>query len=102
MKDLDHPKRVLLADIILKAVRQQRLLHPIFAIDEPMHRHTPEAPSLGILKQARPRRNPPGPQSRALFTQAGPFSAIAQPGRARSVGRQAAVPDFARPVVPMH
>jgi hypothetical protein len=25
-------------------VRQQRLLHPIFAIDEPMHRNTPEAP----------------------------------------------------------
>jgi hypothetical protein len=27
-----------------KAVRQQRLLHPIFAIDEPMHRPAPEAP----------------------------------------------------------
>jgi hypothetical protein len=31
-------------------VRQQRRLPPVFAIDEPMHRHTPEAPSFGILK----------------------------------------------------
>jgi hypothetical protein len=37
-KDLDHPNRVLLVDVILQAVREQRPLHPIFAIDEPMHR----------------------------------------------------------------
>jgi hypothetical protein len=40
-------------------VRQQRLLHPIFAIDKPMRRQAPEAPSFGILKQIRPRRNRP-------------------------------------------
>src|SRR5713101_6117165 len=40
-------------------MRQQRLLHPIFAIDKPMHCQAPEAPSFGILKQIRPRWNRP-------------------------------------------
>ena len=47
-EDLDHPNRVLLADIILQAVRQQRLLHPIFAIDEPMHRQPPKPQAPGF------------------------------------------------------
>jgi hypothetical protein len=41
-EDLNHPNRVFLADVILKAMRQQRLLHSIFAIDEPMHRQPPK------------------------------------------------------------
>src|SRR5260370_42164280 len=53
-EDLDHPNRVLLADIIFQAVRQQRLLHPIFAIDEPMHLQAPEAPKLRDSKAASP------------------------------------------------
>jgi len=57
-KDLDHPNRVLLVDVILKAMRQQRLLHPIFALDESMHRHTTETSSFRILKQIRSERNP--------------------------------------------
>jgi hypothetical protein len=40
---VDHPNRVLLIDIILQAVREQCPLHPIFAVDEPMHRH-PQSP----------------------------------------------------------
>jgi hypothetical protein len=40
-------------------VRQQRLLLPIFAIDEPMHRQPPKPPSFRILKQHRSTRNPP-------------------------------------------
>jgi len=51
-EDLDRPNRVLLADIILQAVRQQRLLHPIFAIDEPMHRQAPQSPKLRDSKTA--------------------------------------------------
>src|SRR5262249_24928032 len=43
-EDLDHPNRVLLVDVILQAMRQQRRLHPIFAIDEPMHRRPPRSP----------------------------------------------------------
>jgi hypothetical protein len=38
-------------------VRQQRRLLPIFAIDEPTHRHPPEAPSFRILKQNHSTRN---------------------------------------------
>src|ERR1700680_3521830 len=45
-EDLDHPNRVLLADIIFQAVRQQRPLHPIVAVDEPMH--SPSARSLKL------------------------------------------------------
>src|SRR5438105_5982986 len=45
----------LLADIIFQAVRQQRLLHAIFAIDEPMHLQAPEAPKLRDSKAASPR-----------------------------------------------
>jgi hypothetical protein len=47
-EDLDHPNRVLLADVILQAVRQQRRLPPVFAIDEPMHRHTPKPQASGF------------------------------------------------------
>src|ERR1700731_2529040 len=36
---------------------------------------TPKAPSSRILKQIHPGRNRSGPQSRALFTQAGPKAA---------------------------
>src|SRR6267142_237544 len=54
-EDLDHPNRVLLADIIFQAVRQQRLLHAIFAIDEPMHRSSPQSPKLRDYKADSPR-----------------------------------------------
>ena len=47
-EDLDHPNRVLLVDVILQAVRQQRRLHPIFAIDEPMHRQPPKPQASGF------------------------------------------------------
>jgi hypothetical protein len=47
-------------------------LHPIFAIDEPMHLQAPEAPGFGILKQLQPWRNPTKPQLPALFKQPGP------------------------------
>jgi hypothetical protein len=47
-------------------------LHPIFAIDVPMHHQTPEAPGFGILKQLQPRRNPRKLQLPALFTQPAP------------------------------
>jgi hypothetical protein len=73
-EDLDHPNRVLLADIIFQAVREQRPLHPIFAIDEPMHRQAPEAPSFGILAQRYPSRNPTAPQSQARFHTAWPIN----------------------------
>src|SRR5262249_1850392 len=66
-EDLDYPNRVLLADVILKAVRQQRWLHPIFAIDEPMHCQPPKPLGLRILRQLRPRRNPPTPQISPCF-----------------------------------
>ncbi len=49
-EDLDHPNRVLLVDVILQAMRQQRRLHPVFAIDEPMHRQPLKPSSPGILK----------------------------------------------------
>ena len=55
--NLDHPNWVLLVDIILKTMRQQRRLHPIFAVDEPMHRPAPEAPTFRILKLIHPERN---------------------------------------------
>src|SRR5712675_1617923 len=54
-EDLDHPNRVLLADIIFQAVRQQRLLHPIFAIDEPMHLKPPKPPKLRDSKTGPPK-----------------------------------------------
>src|SRR4051794_36068152 len=54
-------------------MRQQRLLHPIFAIDEPTHRPPPKPSSSGILKQIRSERNPIAPKSQAVFTQAGPI-----------------------------
>jgi len=41
-----------------------------------MHLNPPKPPSFGILEQARSRRNRPEPQSRALFTQAGPKTVI--------------------------
>src|SRR6266571_5974860 len=50
-----HPNRVLLADIIFQAVRKQRPLRPLFAIDEPMHLQTPEAPKLQDSKATSPR-----------------------------------------------
>jgi len=43
----------------------------------------PKPPSFEILKQARPRRNPPAPQSRALFTQAGPVAEVGHVVRKR-------------------
>jgi hypothetical protein len=54
---LDHSNRVLLVDVIFQTVREQCRLHPIFAIDEPMHRQPPKPPSLRILKQLHPRWN---------------------------------------------
>src|SRR3954469_14415707 len=57
-------------------MRQQRLLHPIFAIDEPTHRQPPKPSSSGILKQIRSERNPIAPKSQAVFTQAGPKCVI--------------------------
>src|ERR1700687_2976513 len=86
-EDLDHPNRVLLADIIFQAVRQQRPLHPIFAVDEPMHLHTPEASSFGILKQIRSERNPAATKSQAVFTRARPSTAIAGRPSNSEVGR---------------
>jgi hypothetical protein len=62
-------------------MRQQRRLHPIFAIDEPMHRHTLEAPSFRILKKIRSERNPTARKSQAVFTRAGPLTALAAKGR---------------------
>jgi hypothetical protein len=53
-ENLDHPNGVLLADIFFQAVREQRPLQPIFAIDKPMHRQAPKAQSLGILRQLHP------------------------------------------------
>jgi hypothetical protein len=44
-QDLDHPNRVLLVDVILQAMRQQRRLHPVFALNAPMHRQ-PQALKL--------------------------------------------------------
>src|SRR3954453_5442845 len=72
-------------------MRQQRLLHPIFAIDEPTHRQPPKPSSSGILKQIRSERNPIAPKSQAVFTQAGPFSDLAgrtakRPSRADTRG----------------
>jgi len=75
-EDLDHPNRVLLADVILQAVRQQRRLPPVFAIDEPMHRHIPEAPSFRILKRIPSGRNPTALKYQAVFTRAGAFAVI--------------------------
>src|SRR5713226_10708671 len=72
-EDLDHPNRVLLADIIFQAVRKQRPLRPLFAIDEPMHLQTPEAPKLQDSKAAAPTmESARTPQSRAVSTQPGP------------------------------
>jgi hypothetical protein len=51
-------------------------LHPIFAIDVPMHHQAPEAPGFGILKQLQPKRNPRKRQLPALFTQPGPNLAL--------------------------
>src|SRR3954447_8754782 len=62
-------------------MRQQRLLHPIFAIDEPTHRPPPKPSSSGILKQIRSERNPIAPKSQAVFTQAGTEAAV-EPGSA--------------------
>src|SRR6185436_20586228 len=45
-EDLDHPNRILLVDVILQAMRQQRRLHPVFALNEPMHRQPPKALKL--------------------------------------------------------
>src|SRR3954463_11084493 len=59
-------------------MRQQRLLHPIFAIDEPTHRPPPKPSSSGILKQIRSERNPIAPKSQAVFTQAGPIADMAK------------------------
>jgi hypothetical protein len=43
-KDLDRPHRILVGDVVFQAVRQQRLLHPLLAPNEPIHLHPPEAP----------------------------------------------------------
>ena len=44
---------------VIYEVQRLHMLHSIFAIDKPMHRQAPEAPSFEILKQIRPRRNQP-------------------------------------------
>jgi len=56
---------------MLPTMEAGMLLHPIFAIDEPMHRQAPKAPSFGILKPIGPGWNRPGPQSHAVSTQPG-------------------------------
>src|SRR5260221_7626800 len=53
--DLDRPNRVLLADVILHAVWKQRLLHPIFPIDEPINLQAPEVPKPRDSKTASPK-----------------------------------------------
>jgi hypothetical protein len=40
-EDADHPYWIVLCDIIVKKLRQQRALSPVFAANETLHLHVP-------------------------------------------------------------
>src|SRR5216683_1439615 len=51
----EPPARLNAVEIAVEVNLQQRLLHPILAIDEPMHRQAPEAPKRQDSKATSPR-----------------------------------------------
>jgi hypothetical protein len=83
-------------------VRQQRLLHPIFALDEPMHSPSPRSPKLQDSKADSPRAESPRQSI------SGPFPHSLAPKRplARGPGEGEVWVDpeqsrFARPMIRM-